>query len=209
MPILRKLEISNFRGIQALSWKPSPGINALIGPGDSCKSTILDAIDWCLGARRSLPVGESDFFLLDTTKAITIIATVGHLADELKSLSRYGEYLKGFNLADGTIHDEPGLGLDVVLQLALRIEQDLEPQWYVLPRSSSTDLPIESLPRLPWSHRQLLSPSRIGSNSSHNLSWRRDSALAKLSSEEVSASDVLADALRNASSLSDLTSRMR
>jgi putative ATP-dependent endonuclease of OLD family len=198
MSILRKLEICNFRGIQTLNWNPSPGINALIGPGDSCKSTILDAIDWCLGARRSLLVGESDFFQLDTSNPITIIATVGHLPDELKSLTRYGEYLKGFNLENGELYDEPAHEYDVVLQLALRIEQDLEPQWYVLPRSTHADLPIESLPRVPWSHRQLLSPSRIGSNSVHHLSWRRDSALTKLSPETVSASEVIANALRNA-----------
>ena len=52
MARIRRLQISNFRSIQALDWVPAPGINCLIGPGDSGKSSILDAIDLCVGARR-------------------------------------------------------------------------------------------------------------------------------------------------------------
>ncbi|WP_273649174.1 AAA family ATPase, partial [Pseudomonas aeruginosa] len=43
MARIRRLIISNFRSIQALDWVPAPGINCLIGPGDSGKSSILDA----------------------------------------------------------------------------------------------------------------------------------------------------------------------
>ncbi len=43
MPRIRHLAIRNFRSIKALDWSPAPGINCLIGPGDSGKSTILDA----------------------------------------------------------------------------------------------------------------------------------------------------------------------
>ncbi|HBK4804844.1 TPA: AAA family ATPase, partial [Enterobacter hormaechei subsp. steigerwaltii] len=53
MPKIRHIEVENFRVIKKLSWSPSPGLNCLIGPGDSGKSTILDAIDLALGARRS------------------------------------------------------------------------------------------------------------------------------------------------------------
>lgn len=61
MPRIRHLAIRNFRSIKALDWSPAPGINCLIGPGDSGKSTILDAIDLCLGARRSISFGDMDF----------------------------------------------------------------------------------------------------------------------------------------------------
>ncbi len=46
-------------------WYPAPGINCLIGPGDSGKSSILDAIDLCLGARRNIQFTDADFHLLD------------------------------------------------------------------------------------------------------------------------------------------------
>lgn len=61
MTRVRHLEIQNFRSIQAFNWAPANGVNCLIGPGDSGKSTILDAIDLCLGARRSAPFGDTDF----------------------------------------------------------------------------------------------------------------------------------------------------
>lgn len=50
MARVRAVEIGNFRGIEELIWYPAAGITCLIGPGDSGKSSILDAIDLCLGA---------------------------------------------------------------------------------------------------------------------------------------------------------------
>ena len=54
MARIRKIEIANFRGIQLLAWCPTPGINCLISPDNSGKSTVLDAIDLCLRARRNV-----------------------------------------------------------------------------------------------------------------------------------------------------------
>ena len=63
--VIRRLEIQWFRGIQYLAWCPSSGLNCMVGPGDSGKSTILDAIDLCLGARRTVQFADSDFYALD------------------------------------------------------------------------------------------------------------------------------------------------
>lgn len=41
MPVIRQLEILNFRVVRQLKWSPSPGLNCLIGPGDTGKSTVL------------------------------------------------------------------------------------------------------------------------------------------------------------------------
>ena len=75
MARIRRLIISNFRSIQALDWVPAPGINCLIGPGDSGKSSILDAIDLCVGARRGGTFGDMDFFALNVDVPITISVT--------------------------------------------------------------------------------------------------------------------------------------
>jgi predicted ATP-dependent endonuclease of OLD family len=56
---IRKIEIKHFRSICSLDWNPVDGVNCLIGPGDSGKSTILDAIDLCLGARRNLSLADT------------------------------------------------------------------------------------------------------------------------------------------------------
>ena len=93
MARIRRLIISNFRSIQALDWVPAPGINCLIGPGDSGKSSILDAIDLCVGARRGGTFGDMDFFALNVETPITISVTLGDLPVSLMDIDVYGEFL--------------------------------------------------------------------------------------------------------------------
>lgn len=125
MARIRKIEISNFRAIWWLSWFPSDGINCLIGPGDSGKSTILEAIDLCLGARRSLTFCDDDFHRLQLTQPIKITITLGELDSHLRSMETYGLYLRGFNRDTGAIETEPGTGLDTVLTIELSVRDDL------------------------------------------------------------------------------------
>src|SRR5579864_3172436 len=98
MARIRKIAIENFRCIKTLTWLPSPGLNCLIGPGDSGKSTILDAIDFCLGARRNLQLTDADFHMVNVKEPIRIAVTFGELNDSLKNLDTYGLYLRGFDL---------------------------------------------------------------------------------------------------------------
>jgi hypothetical protein len=119
MARIRAVEIDNFRGIKHLVWIPSPGINCLIGPGDSGKSSILDAIDFCLTARRNIQFTDADFHKLDVEKPITISVTIGELYDELKSLEAYGPYLRSFDAESGTIEDEPENEAETVLTVRL------------------------------------------------------------------------------------------
>ena len=79
MTLIRAITIDNFRGIRSLTWFPSVGLNCLIGPGDSGKSTLLEAIDFCIGARRSLQIVDSDFFGLVIENPIRIAVTLGHV----------------------------------------------------------------------------------------------------------------------------------
>lgn len=192
--MIRKLEISRFRGIESLCWLPMPGVNALVGPGDASKSTILDAIDWCMGLRRSVTVCESDFHRMDITRPIRITATIGQLSPELMSLSRFGECLRGFAEGSTDLQPEPHADCEDVIQLVFKVESDLEPQWFVLKHDDDDD----DVVRLTWSQRKLLAPIRIGAAANYHLSWRRDSALSKLTEGTVSASTILATALHTA-----------
>jgi putative ATP-dependent endonuclease of OLD family len=97
MAIIRHLKIENFRSVRETEWCPRAGLNCLIGPGDSGKSTLLDAIDFALGARRSVSFTDADFYQMDTSNPITINVTLGELDDELKSLDGYGYFLRGFD----------------------------------------------------------------------------------------------------------------
>jgi AAA ATPase domain len=195
MPRIRKVEIANFRGIREFSWLPSAGINCLIGPGDSGKSSVLVAIDLCLGARRTAQLTDADFHNLDVTKPIRISLTIGELDDSLKTMEGYGMFLRGFRAATGEIEDEPERDAETVLTLTLNVAGDLEPIWTL----ESERAAAQNLTRnLNWSDRARVAPTRISGMGDYNLGWRRGSVLNRLSEERPDASAALAEAARNA-----------
>lgn len=193
--VIRKLEIQNFRSIKALSWAPSAGINCLIGPGDSGKSTILDAIDFAIGVRRSVSFGDTDFHLLDVTKPIVIDVTLGGLPDSLKNLELYGEFLRGFDSSTADVEDEPRAGIETVLTLRLTVLSDLEPQWLLYSKRAE----VAGLERsIAWKERAAIAPARIGNYGSSNLSWTRGSVLNQLTDVRADLGAELAKAAREA-----------
>jgi putative ATP-dependent endonuclease of OLD family len=188
MSIIRHLEINNFRAIKQLSWNPNPGLNCLIGPGDSGKSTILDAIDLVLGARRSYSFSDADFYQLDTSLPIIITVTLGNLDDELQNIEKYGSFLRSYNAFTKVIFDEPQLNNEIVLTIKLIVDANLDPDWRLF--SERTD--AEGLERrLPWKHRELLSPARLGTTGYQNLAWGSRSVLNKLSEDTLDVSSLL------------------
>lgn len=195
MARIRLVEIENFRGIKTLKWQPKNGINCLIGPGDSCKTTILDAIDLCMSARRNLQFTDADFHGLDVESPVSITCTIGALEDRLKSIDAYGLYVRGFDPATGEVEDEPAKGRETVLTLNLTITSDLEPAWSLV---SSRAAAQGQSRNLSWADRQRISPTRIGAGADQNLVWRRGSILNKLSDEKADASAALVKAAREA-----------
>ncbi len=195
MAIIRKLEIRHFRGIASLDWCPSEGVNCLVGPGDSCKTTILDAIDLCLGARRNLTLSDADFHSLDVNTPISISVTIGRLGDSLKNLETYGMYLRGFDGKSGIILDEPDTGLETVLTHRLCVEADHEPSWALYSDRAAQQ---DQSRGLVWADRSAIAPTRLGAYADHNLSWGRASILNKVSDETIAASAALAELARSA-----------
>lgn len=195
MARIRKIEVSNFRTIRELEWLPKPGINCLIGPGDSGKSTLLDAIDLCLGARRTIQFTDADFYELNVENPIEIAITVGELAEELKNIDAYGLFLRGFNPDTGLVEDEPERDLETVLTLGLYVGSDLEPVWSLVSDRGSAD---GSTRTLSWGDRVRIAPTRIGAQPDYNLGWRRGSVLNLLTDEKADASAALAKAARDA-----------
>jgi putative ATP-dependent endonuclease of OLD family len=195
MARIRKLEIKNFRGIKTLSWRPSTGLNCLIGPGDSCKSSILDAIDLCIGARRTIQVSDADFHDLNVENAIAVSVTLGELDDALKNIDAYGAYVRGFNRETGDIEDEPEHGLETVLTVNLAVGSDLEPSWTLLSERAAAQ---ELSRNLSWGDRVRLAPTRIGVMADYHLGWGRASVLNRISEERADASAALAKAAREA-----------
>ena len=195
MARIRLLEIRNFRSIRHLDWSPNAGINCLIGPGDSGKSTILDAIDLCLGARRNVAFSDTDFHSLDVTCPIEIRITLGALSDELLSLDTYGDFLRGYVAPTHLVEDEPRAGIETALTLRLVVEGDLEPSWTL----HSARAERNGLERgLSWKDRQRVAPARIGNYAHSNLSWNRGSVLNRLTDERPAMGAELATAARHA-----------
>lgn len=195
MPIIRKIEIQNFRSIRSLEWFPSAGFNCIIGSGDVGKTTILDAIDLCLGARRNASFTDADFHNLNVANPISVTVILGELEDSLKSIDAYGDFLRGFDAATGKLEEEPASGLETVLCLQLKVMQDLEPQWSL----QSSRATLKGFERnLKWEDRERISPLRLGSAGDIHLAWKRGSLLTKLSEETPDTSEVLSSAARDA-----------
>lgn len=192
MPKIRQLTIQNFRSIQGLSWSPEPGINCLVGPGDSGKSTILDALDLCLGARRSVTFGDNDFYGLNVAQPIVITATLGDLPDSLLNIETYGDYLRGYDDLLG-VEDEPRDGLETVVTVRLQVAGDLDPVWTLYSERAEREGKDRGLA---WKDRLLLAPARIGSYAGTNLSWSRGSVLNRLTEDRADLGTQLAEAGR-------------
>jgi len=193
MARISKVEINHFRCINNLEWCPSPGINCLIGPGDSGKSTILDAIDLCLGARRNIQFTDADFYRMDVNTPISISVTIGELDDSLKSLETYGMFLRGFDAQSGQIEDEPENNAETVLTVNLTVSDNLEPEWSLV----SDRAKAQGLERnLTWGDRVRIAPTLIGVMADYHLAWRRGSVLHRISDERADVSVALAKAAR-------------
>lgn len=195
MARIRHVEIKNFRCIRNFSWWPASGVNCLIGPGDSGKSTILDAIDLCMGARRTVQFTDADFFNLAVDAPLSITVTVGELDDALKNLDGYGSFLRGCNIKTKTIEDEPEKDAKSSLTLNLTVGGDLEPVWSLVSERAAAQGLTKNLS---WADRLRLSPTRIGALADYNLAWRRGSVLNRLTDEKAETSAALAKAGRDA-----------
>jgi len=188
MTLIRVLEIENFRAIKKLRWLPGPGMNCLIGPGDSGKSTILDAIDLCLGARRSLSFTDADFHGIDFDQPIRISVTLGDLDDPLKNIDAYGDFLVGFNAGTGIVEPEPGAGIETALTLQLAVQSDLEPEWTLVSLRAQA---AGRTRNLNWADRTRIAPARLGVTGDTHLTWRRGSVLSKLTGGKADTSSEL------------------
>ena len=60
MAIVRHVSIRNFRGIKALDWSVPTRLTCLIGPGDSTKTTVLDAVELALSPKWNVQIDDAD-----------------------------------------------------------------------------------------------------------------------------------------------------
>ena len=179
------IEIRNFRGIKSLSWHVNSEFVCLIGPGDTCKTTILTALDFTLSPRTNLTLDDSDFFHQQTEEQIIIQVTL-HEWDEtqpaIQSLfqeRKFAQYKCGLG-QNGPV-PEPADDVPVALSVSLRVDKNLEPKWSVIKgRDEAED---EDRKPIYATDRAMLGLSRLDLFSDYHFTWGRNTILTRLSTE--------------------------
>ena len=125
--------IQNFRGIKSLSWRIKGDFNCLIGAGDTCKSTILTALDYDLSPRNFLSIDDSDFYNLDVGQRVVIQVTLIDWDESLPEVKRFfsenkcAQYQCGLN--DSGPLPEPEESKKNAVSISLTFDDSLEPVW--------------------------------------------------------------------------------
>lgn len=177
---IRRVDIESFRGIKAASWRLPPGQRffALIGPGDSTKTTILTALERALHDRAGQSVQDTDFFQADVTRPIRIRVAVDHLPDELIAMDAFGGFLAGIDDEGEWTHD-PGEESQCCVIIEFLVEADLDPVWQSY-RPPLEGLDDEEPQPVRARHRSRMTAYRIDDRIDAHLRWSRTSALGKL-----------------------------
>lgn len=190
---IRQLEIDHFRGIKHLKWSipKDREFVCVIGPGDSGKSTLLDAIDLALADRWNPAIADTDFFDSDVSSPIVIKCVVSDLPGSLLKESSLGLCLSGIE-DSGVLHQDPIDGTDAALIVQLRIDETLEPAW-TIERVDGSDSTVLRSP-----HRREFATFKVDHRIDAHLRWTRTSALGRISATDHSASNAMALASRAA-----------
>jgi len=185
---VKHVKVRGFRGIRCLDWTVNGTVIGLVGPGDSTKTTILDAIEYALSPRWNLPISDSDFYNVQPDSPIEIEITVGDIPAELLSEDKFGFYKRGW-WRDHGICDEPEDDCDSVLTVRLNIDTDLEPSWAVVTDRHAEGKLITSR------DRARLGVVCLGVEVNRDLAWGKGSSLSRMTGP-VDVDDVLAEAYR-------------
>lgn len=194
MARIYELKINNFRGIRTFSQKFKQNFICFLGRGDSCKTTILDAISYALSPSWNLSFYDSDFFNGKTNNSIEIEVSLRDLSEKLIKEERYGLHIRGLDNS-GDIQDELQDDHEKILTIKLEVKKDLEPQWYVV-NNRQEPRQISAV------NRAKLNVYMVSDYIDRHFSWSRGNPLYSILKEKQSMgnenSDVIIEALREA-----------
>lgn len=199
---ITNLEIHNLRGIKFcnLDFPFESRVICLIGAGDSTKSTILKAIEWCLWPTWNLVACDNDFYNGDTSSPIIIRGTFTEIPDVLLAEDKFGLYLRrnGIEL-NPDVNDEPVDGVPLCITIELTIDASLEPRWMVVCNRKEPK-PISNV------DRRLIQIGFVGDNCSKDMVWGKHSVLQKYANSKDTLHEAYTSALRDAINKTDLSS---
>jgi len=176
----------------------------LVGPNDSTKTTLLDAIEITLSPSPYLNLSEVDFHDASTGAPIEVRVTIGDIspASPLWLDEKFGLLKRGWT-PDGKLKDEPeDDGWKPILTVRLRVDDSYEPEWTVV-----ADRRPEGI-RISHRDRALFGAVRLGDEVERDLTWGRFSLLSRLTGGNDPADAVVAEAqrqLRKAAQAGDMS----
>lgn len=171
-----KLSIKNFRKFK--HFETVFGMRdtiCLIGRGDSGKSTILDAISYCLSPSWNIPIFDYDFCDCNVSESIEICATVVDFPEGLMNSTKYGLYCSGWNPAQQKVVDATDDECMPALQIMLTIGASLEPKWEVVNHTSNERTQISA------QDRAQLKVFMVSDYVNNHFAWANGSPLNSLS----------------------------
>ena len=191
---IRRVEVENYRGIRKLDWRipADKKFVCLIGPGDSCKSTILDAIHMALGERWSLSITDTDFYNANVDEPAAIRVAIADLPRDIKSHVQLGLNLSGIR-ADGEWKHDPIDDYEPCVIVELAIDKDMDPVW----SAYRPDDP-GPLAAIGSGTRRRFSVFKVDGRIDNHLRWTKTSALMRLTDSSHGTTTTLAAALRAA-----------
>lgn len=185
---IRHLIIQNFRGIKKLDWFLNSNTVCLIGPGDSTKTTILDAIEFATYPSYFLQLHDSDFHNCDIECPIEILVSLSGLPEDFYQDSKFGMYFRG--LEDNKIYDEPQDAHTHILTIKFTFTKELEPAWEVYVEREIDKKEVTS------KSREKLCVFRVGNHVDKNFTWIRGSILNQWSGNIETSKGILNAATR-------------
>jgi putative ATP-dependent endonuclease of OLD family len=138
--IIRQLIVTRFRGIKALTWNPSPGLNIILGGGDVGKTTVLEGIGLLLTASNAVALSESDYWQRETAQEFCIEAVMSLPPSSEISQQHSFAWPWEWNGKDAVLPaaapdgagDEAPEPANPVYRLRVRGTTNLEPVWEIV-----------------------------------------------------------------------------
>ena len=141
-PVIRRLSIERFRGVSALTWLPSPGVNVILGGGDVGKTTILEAIALLLSPTNAGTISDTDYHARNVSAGFSIEAVMSLPADSGINDQVRASWPWRWNGTDAVVPAGDAEGEDTseaVYRLRVRGTEDLELAFEVVQPDGDAD----------------------------------------------------------------------